>query len=81
MLSGGKGVGLGVALRTTDGFDISLALSGDDLWTDPPACRPGVTGQAADRSLLQIATSGTKLGPEGRSPDGRRIRCSTDEGF
>ena len=37
MLSGGKGAGLGMgmALRTTDGFDISLALCGDDLWLRP----------------------------------------------
>jgi len=31
MLSGGKGAGLGMALRTTDGFDTSHALCGDDL--------------------------------------------------
>jgi len=37
MLSGGKGagLGLGMALRTTDGFDISLALCGDGLWLRP----------------------------------------------
>ena len=35
MLSGGKSLGRAMALSTTDGFDISLALCGDDLWLRP----------------------------------------------
>jgi hypothetical protein len=44
MLSDGKGatLGLGMILRATDGFDISLAFCGDGLWLCPI---PLITGQ------------------------------------
>ena len=38
MLSGGKGAGLGMAPRTTDGFDISLALCVTTCGYDRSAC-------------------------------------------
>src|SRR5262249_14932875 len=63
-------------------IEISLVFCDDHCRYDRSACLPaGVTGQAADICSLHIATSSTKLGPERRTPDGRSIRCSTDEAF